>query len=161
MDAMTRRSGIRLCLGLAAALGASAALAAGLSGAEAAKDRQAHMKEMGKASKAIADGLKAGSADPTVIKPNADKIVAGAKALPTWFPKGSGPETGIKMKALPVVWTDPQEFAAKAHDLAIATAQLDAVSGSGDVAKVAPAMKAVGQACHACHEKFQAKDKDD
>jgi cytochrome c556 len=158
---MTRKTRLRIAAAAIATLTASAALGAGLTGADALKDRQAHMKEMGKAAKAIGEELKAGKADPAVIKPNADKIVASSKTLLTWFPKGSGPETGVKTRALPVVWTDPQDFSAKAHDFAIAAAHLDAVSGSGDPAKVGPAMKEVGQACHACHEKFQAKEKDD
>jgi cytochrome c556 len=154
------RSGVRALLCAGAVLAAGAAMAAGLTGAEAQKDREAHMKEMGKAMKTIGDSLKAGSADAAVIKPAADKIAEGSKALPSWFPKGSGTEVNPKSRALPVVWTDPQGFAAKAHDFAVAAANLDAVAGSGDMAKVAPAAKAVGASCHACHEKFQAPDKD-
>lgn len=160
--ALTHKTGLlRTLMAACAVLSAGAVIAAGLSGADALKDRQAHMKEMGKAAKALGEELKAGKADPAVIKPNADKIYASSKTLPTWFPKGSGPETGLKTRALPVIWTEPQEFQAKAHDLQVAAANLDAVAGSGDMAKVGPAMKAVGEACHACHEKFQAKEKDD
>jgi len=153
-------SGLRALLCAGALMTAGAAVAAGLTGAEAQKDREAHMKEMGKAAKAIGDTLKSGSADAAVIKPAADKILDDSKVLPSWFPKGSGTEANPKSRALPVVWTDPQGFAAKAHDFAIAAANLDAVAGSGDMAKVGPAMKAVGASCHACHEKFQAPDKD-
>jgi cytochrome c556 len=154
------RSGLRAALCAGAVLAAGAAMAAGLTGAEAQKDREAHMKEMGKAAKAMGDSLKSGSADPAVIKPAADKIFEDSKVLPTWFPKGSGTEVNPKSRALPVIWTDPQGFAAKAHDFAVAAANLDAVAGSGDLAKVGPAAKAVGASCHACHEKFQAPDKD-
>jgi len=160
--AVNHRNGLlRTLMTAGAVLSVGAVFAAGLSGADALKDRQAHMKEMGKASKAIVDSLKAGSADPAVIKPNADKIYTNSKAILTWFPKGSGQETGVKTRALPVVWTDQQDFQAKAHDLQVAAANFDAVAGSGDMAKVGPAAKALGQACHACHEKFQAKEKDD
>jgi cytochrome c556 len=160
--ALTHKTGLlRALMTAGAVLSAGAVVAAGLSGADALKDRQAHMKEMGKAAKAMSDELKTGKADPAVIKPAADKIYASSKTILTWFPKGSGPETGVKTKALPVIWTDPQEFQAKAHDFQVAAANLEAVAGSGDMAKVGPAAKAVGQACHACHEKFQAKDKDD
>jgi cytochrome c556 len=160
--AVNHRNGLlRTLMTAGAVLTAGAVVAAGLSGADALKDRQAHMKEMGKAAKAIGDSLKAGSADPTVIKPNADKIYTNSKTLLTWFPKGSGPETGLKTRALPVIWTDTQDFQAKAHDLQVAAANFDAVAGSGDMAKVGPAVKALGQACHACHEKFQAKEKED
>jgi cytochrome c556 len=157
---MTRSKGLRWIIGAAAALVAGSAVAAGLTGAEAQKDREAHMKEMGKAAKAIVTQLKAGSADPAVVKPAADTLVAGSKALPTWFPKGSGQEANPKSRALPVVWTDPQGFSAKAHDFAVAAAQLDAVSASGDMTKVAAAMQGVGGACKGCHEKFQAKEQD-
>ena len=160
--ALIQKNGLlRTLMTAGAVLSAGAVVAAGLSGADALKDRQAHMKAMGKASKAMSDELKAGKADPAVIKPAADKIYDSSKVILTWFPKGSGPETGVKTKALPVIWIEPQAFQAKAHDLQVAAANLDAVAGSGDMAKVGPAAKAVGQACHACHEKFQAKDKDD
>jgi cytochrome c556 len=152
------KSAFRTLVGVGAVLAAGAAMA--MTGAEIQKDREVHMKEMGKASKAIADQLKTGSADAAVIKPAADKIAENAKALPTWFPKGTGTEVNAKSRALPAIWTEPQLFQAKAHDLVVASANLDAVSGSGDMAKVVPAMKAVGASCHACHEKFQAPDKD-
>ncbi|MBV8684484.1 MAG: cytochrome c [Caulobacteraceae bacterium] len=160
--AVIHRNGLLRTLTTAGAvLAAGAVVAAGLTGADALKDRQAHMKEMGKASKAIADELKTGKADPAVIKPNADKIATNSKNIPTWFPKGSGPETGLKTKALPIIWTDPEEFQTKAHNVQVAAANLDAVADTGDMAKVGPAAKELGQACHSCHEKFQAKEKDD
>jgi cytochrome c556 len=155
---MRGKSGLRALMAAGAMFTAGAAMAAGLTGAAAQKDREDHMKEMGKAAKAIAEQLKAGTADAGVVKPAADKIFADSKILPSWFPKGSGTEVAPKSRALPVIWTDPQDFSAKAHDFAVAAANLDAVSGSGDVAKVGPAMKAVGASCHACHEKFQAKE---
>lgn len=150
----------RLVIPMALVLTAGAVAAAGLTGAEAQKDREGHMKTMGKAAKAIGDLLKAGSAAPDVIKPNADQIVVGSHNLLTWFPRGSGQEAAPKSRALPVVWTDWSDFQAKAHNFALAAAQLDAVSGSGDMTKVGPAMKGVGEACKGCHEKFQAKEKD-
>jgi cytochrome c556 len=157
---MMRIDGVRSLIAAGMVLAAGAAMAAGLSGAEAQKDREAHMKEMGRASKAIGESLKAGSADAAVIKPNADKIVAGSRGLVSWFPKGSGQEVAPKSRALPVVWTDWSTFQDKAHNLALAAAKLDAVSGSGDMAKVMPAMHDVGAACKGCHEKFQAPEKD-
>jgi cytochrome c556 len=157
---MTHKHGLGSFLSAALVLLAGASLAAGLHGAEAQKDRETHMKEMGKAAKAMRDSLVAGSAAPAVIKPEADKIVAGSKALITWFPKGSGQEVAPKSRALPVVWTDWSAFQAKAHDFELAAAKLDAVSGSGDVAKIGAAMKEVGGACKGCHEKFQAPEKD-
>lgn len=151
---------MRVIAGACALLAASATVAAGLSGAEAAKDRQAHMKEMGKASKAIVEQLKAGKADPAVVVPAATTIAHNAPDIPKWFPAGSGKESGLKTHALPVVWTDRAEFDVKARALAEAAPKLLAVANSGDPAKVGAAMKEVGGACKACHEKFEEKHDD-
>ncbi|HEY2050738.1 MAG TPA: hypothetical protein VGH03_15470, partial [Caulobacteraceae bacterium] len=80
--ALIHKNGLLRTLTTAGAvLSAGAVIAAGLSGADALKDRQAHMKEMGKASKAMVDELKTGKADPAVIKPAADKIYASSKTI--------------------------------------------------------------------------------
>ena len=134
--------------------------AASLHGAAAAKDRQAHMKEMGKAAKAIGGELKAGKADAAVVQPAAQVIASHATELPHWFPKGSGKESGAKTHALPLVWSQPAEFATKAKALQAAAPKLLAVAGTGDPARVGAAMKEVGGACKGCHEKFEEKHDD-
>ncbi|MDE2357346.1 MAG: cytochrome c [Alphaproteobacteria bacterium] len=153
-------TGRRIGLVITAALMAGAASAAALSGADAAKDRQTHMKELGKAMKTIVDQLHSGSPDVGQIKLAAATIDKDAKALPSWFPDGSGPSTGVKMKALPVVWTDKTDFAAKAHTFQIAAAKFDAAAQTGQASAYMPALKEVGGACKACHEKFRTKDED-
>lgn len=141
-----------------AVLLAGGALAAGLTGAEAAKARMEHMKALGAATKAIIEQVKTGAPDLAVVKVNAAKIDAGAKALPTWFPAGSGQSADPKSHALPLIWTDTAGFQTKAEDFASAAAKLDAVAQSGQAAGVVPALKAVGAACKGCHETYKAKD---
>ena len=141
-----------------AVLIAGAGVAAGMTGAEAAKARIDHMKGMGAAMKAVGEQLKSGAPDPAVIKAQAVKIDMGAKALDTWFPAGSGKDAYAKSKALPVVWSDQAGFETKAKALAAAAAKLDAVAQAGDVAAIGPATHEVGAACKSCHEKFKAKD---
>jgi cytochrome c556 len=157
---MLRRIALKPLIGIAAILAAGAATAAGLSGAEAVKDRQTHFKEMGKAMKTIVDQLKSGAPDSAVIKVQTAVIDDHAKALPNWFPASSGPSTGVKMQALPIIWTDKADFAAKAHNLQLAAAKMNAVAQSGDMAAFMPTVKATGEACKSCHEKFREKDKD-
>ena len=143
------------------ALAASAAMAAAsLSGAEAAKDRQAHMKEMGKAAKAIGAQLHDGKAEAAVVQPAAQVIASHANELPHWFPKGSGKESGAKTHALALIWSEPADFAIKAKALQAAAPKLLAVAGTGDLARVGPAMKEVGGTCKGCHEKFEEKHDD-
>jgi len=157
---MTRNKGRTSIITLGLALTAGAAIAAGLTGADAARDRQVHFKEMGKAMKTIIDQLKSGSPDQSLIKVQTALIADHAKALPSWFPADSGPSTGVKMQALPVVWTDKADFAAKADNLQIAAVKLNAVAQAGDSADFMPALKATGDACKSCHETFRQKDPD-
>jgi cytochrome c556 len=117
------------------------------------------MKAMGAAMKAVGDQFKSGSPDLAVIKVQAAKIDAGAKALPTWFPVGSGPAPGVKTEALPLIWTDTAGFAAKQHAFALAAAKFDTAAQTGDQAALLPAAKSVGAACKSCHDTYKAKDK--
>jgi len=141
-----------------AVLIAGGGVAAGMTGAEAAKARIDHMKAMGAAMKAVGEQLKSGATDPAVIKVQVAKIDVGAKALDTWFPTGSGKDAYAKSQALPVVWTDPAGFETKAKALAAAAAKLDAAAQAGQAAAIGPAAHEVGAACKSCHEKYKAKD---
>lgn len=145
--------------GLVAAFVATAGLAAGLSGAQAAKDRQAHMKALGAAAKALGEQMRSGTPDPATVKLQAARIDLAAKAILTWFPVGSGREAYDKSHALPLIWTDPVGFAAAQKRLVLEAGKLDAVAAGGDLAAVGTQFRATGAACKACHEKFKAPDK--
>ncbi len=157
---MTRHKALGPLLLAGAVLIAGAGVAAGLSGAEAAKARMEHMKALGAASKAVYEQVKTGAPDLAVVRLNAAKIDSAAKALPTWFPAGSGQSAEPKSHALPVIWTDAAGFDTKAKALAAASAKLVVVANGSDAAAVGPAFKDVGAACKGCHETFKAKDKD-
>jgi cytochrome c556 len=146
-------------VGALATLLAGAALAASLSGAEAAKARMDHMKALGAASKALGDQMRSGAPDPAVVKAQAAKIAAAADAIPTWFPAGSGPESGAKTHARPIVWSDPADFTAARNKLVAAAADLDRAAAAGDMAAVGAALHPVGAACKGCHDKFKVPDK--
>jgi cytochrome c556 len=138
---------------------AGTGVAAGLTGADAAKARQEHMKGLGAASKAVKEQLSGGAPDLSVIKVQAAKLDDGAKALTTWFPAGSGQSADPKSEALPVVWSDWSGFQTKAKAFADAAAKFDAVAQSGNSAGVGPAFHDVSAACKGCHETYKAKDK--
>jgi cytochrome c556 len=157
---MMRKSALKSIIALSLALTTGAAMAAALSGVEAAKDRQVHFKEMGKAMKTISDQLKSGAPDQSVIRVQTALIADHAKALPRWFPADSGPSTGVKMQALPAVWTDKANFAAKAQSFQVAAVKLNVVAQAGNTADFIPALKATGEACKSCHETFRQKDPD-
>ncbi len=155
---MPTRSARAPVMGLALALFSTFAVAAGLTGLAALKDRQVHMKALGAAGKALSDQLRSSTPDAAIVKAQTAKIAAAAAALPSWFPAGSGPETKAKTRALAVVWTDGAEFGADAQHFREAADKLNAAANSGDMASVGPAFLATGHACGACHDKFRAKE---
>jgi cytochrome c556 len=147
-----------------AALGAGAALAqqpqaAGKSpGAQAVATRQQNFKQLGKAFKGIIDELKKSEPDKAVIAANAAKMNSLAAQEANWFPKGSGPEAGVKTAAKPVIWSDPEGFAAAVKRLQGATPKLQQVAAAGDLSSIKAQVQATGAACKNCHDKFRVPD---
>jgi cytochrome c556 len=149
-----------LALVAALAAGAATALASGApSGAAAVKARQQNFKQLGGAFKAINDELKKPAPDKAVIVANAAKMHGLAQQEATWFPKGSGPEAGVKTGAKPEIWSDPQGFAAAIQRLQGATARLQQVSASGDLAAIRSEVQTTGGACKNCHDHYRVPDR--
>jgi cytochrome c556 len=126
--------------------------------ADIIKERQDSLKEMGAQMKAIIDQLKSGKADKAVMVEAAKKLDAYAKALPSWFPAGTGPEAGVKTAAKPEIWTQRADFDAAAAKLAPEADKLVMVVDTGDADAIGAQMKAVGGTCGACHKQFRLQD---
>ena len=120
--------------------------------------RQANYKQIGKAMKGIGDELKKPEPSVPVIQASAKTIVGLAPHVLKWFPKGSGPEAGIKTGALPVVWEKWPEFKVAAVKMLTASKALNTAAATGDLAQIKPAVGALGGSCKGCHETFRAKD---
>jgi cytochrome c556 len=65
----------------------------------------------------------------------------------------------VKTGALPLIWTQPDAFAAADRRLADQAAKLDAAADAGDLAAVGAQAPALGAACKGCHDKFRAPEK--
>jgi cytochrome c556 len=118
--------------------------------------RQAHFREQSAGFKAINDELKKDAPDKAVIVANASRIKGTAASLPTWFPKGSGPETGLKTAAKAEIWTDAEGFDRVATQLQAETVKLEQIAMAGDLDAIRTQARAVGGACGACHAKYRA-----
>jgi len=140
---------------VAAAMVGGTALAA--TAAQLIAARQQNYKQIGKAFKAVNDELKKDSPSVDTLRGNARTLDQLARRVPGWFPKGTGPEAGVKTAALPVIWQKPAEFRAAAARLAAAARALDAAAAKGDVAQVRTATGALGGACKNCHQSFKAQ----
>ena len=120
--------------------------------------RQAHFKDQNATFKAIGDEIRKDMPDKAAIAASAAKLKALAADLPTWFPKGSGPETGLPTAAKPEIWTDADGFEAAAAKLQDETAKLAAVSTAGDMDAIKAQVRATAAACKNCHDKYRTPD---
>jgi cytochrome c556 len=134
----------------------AAALAA--SPGDTIRAREANFKQLGKGMKATMDQLKSGSPDLAVIRAAAAQIVPAAQHVPGLFPKGTGPESGVKTEALPEIWTKPMEFRTATDKLTSAATAFKAAADAGDLTRIKAATMALGGSCKGCHDSFRQKD---
>jgi cytochrome c556 len=164
---MVRRTSMGAAVALAVGLGVAAGGALAHEHMEppkgpmqkAAFTRHENFKQQGAAFKAILDELKKGDPDKAVVASNAAKLKGLASQLPTWFVKGSGPESGYKTDAKAEVWSDGPGFAAAANRLQVETSKLDELARAGDIDAIKTQARAVGGACKNCHDKYRVPEK--
>jgi cytochrome c556 len=115
-------------------------------------DRQAAMKNVGKAMGALAAiAKKEAPFDAAVVKQNATAIADNVKIAKELFPDGS--QTGDKETwAKPEIWANMDDFKAKAGKAEEAAMAMAAVT---DEANFGAALGALGGACKACHENYR------
>lgn len=148
-------AGVMLAAGLATAAPIAMAQSAG---AKAAAARTANFKQIGAAFKAIRDETGKGSPDAAVVQANARKLNTLATQLPTWFPRGSGPESGAKTKAKSEIWTDAAGFSAAARAFQGETAKFQQLALAGDMNGAKAQTRALGGACKTCHDKYRVPE---
>lgn len=121
-------------------------------------DRQANFKVIGKSFKGMLDEGRKPAPDIAVYRANADALAKAAARISGYFPKGTGPEAGVKTTALPVIWQKNAEFKASATKLVDASKKLSAAAKSGNVEATKAALMGLGPNCKGCHDQFRAKD---
>jgi cytochrome c556 len=116
------------------------------------EDRQAAMKQNGKAIGALAAILKGEAPyDAAVVKTNADIIHEDFVKAFASFPAGSEkgpPETYAKAE----IWSDAAGFKAE-QDAALKA--VEALAATSDEAGFKTAMAGLGETCKSCHTKFR------
>ena len=123
------------------------------------KSRQDKLRDMGGALKAIDDELKKGSPDwDNVILPNVDTLQGRSGFLLNWFPKGSGPESGVKTYALPAIWQKGDDFTKLAKTMQAEAAKFKQVAGSRNAGALREESVALGKSCKACHDNYRSPD---
>lgn len=75
-----------------------------------------------------------------------------ARELDHIFPAGSN--VG-ESEALPVIWEEPEEFAAAIAKVQEASAAFVAAAESGDAERIGSAFRELGGSCRGCHDRFR------
>jgi cytochrome c556 len=123
------------------------------------KPRQDKLRDMGGALKAIDDELKKRTVDwDNVVVPNTQTIKDRSGYLLNWFPKGSGPESGVKTYALPAIWQKNDDFVKLGKALQAEAGKFAQVAGTRNADALRAESMALGKACKACHDDYRSPD---
>lgn len=134
---------------------AYSAYAASPEATNAVNARKANYKEIGGAFKTINDELKSGAPDMNTVRPSAAVIARRSALQLKFFPRGSGPESGLKTRAKAEIWKDSATFTKLQNDMVGAANQLSAAAAKGDVAAMSAARNTLGGTCKSCHDRFR------
>ncbi|MEZ5946571.1 MAG: cytochrome c [Hyphomonas sp.] len=130
----------------------------GLTAKEQIETRQAQLKKMGKAFKAMNDEMKAETPDVAALQAAAAALKLESGGIEDWFPAGTGPDSGVKTEALAAIWENPADFAEKLSDFRAASDSLAEVAPGGDLAAIGDAMRVTGMSCKSCHDTYREDD---
>ena len=121
-------------------------------------DRHERYEQIGKAMKGIGRELKADSPSVTVIRQHAALIARYAPQIPSWFPPGTGPESGNRTRAKAEIWTDNRTFRQRAEALHVQADRFSQAAESGNVDAIRAARPGLSDACKNCHDRFRAPE---
>lgn len=121
------------------------------------QDRQAIMKSVGTHFGAIKAAVQGGNVEP--VPGHAQAIAGLAAAFLHQFPEGSGPDSGVKTRALAKIWEDWDGFTSAGETVVEKANVLASTAESGDVQATAAAFGDMGKnGCGNCHGTFRAKE---
>jgi cytochrome c556 len=86
------------------------------------------------------------------LEGHAAGLASAAAELGSIFPEGSAVD---ESEALPVIWEEPEKFAAAIAKLQDATAAFVVAVDGGDKAAIGAAFRNVGMSCRGCHDDFR------
>lgn len=142
----------------AAAVAAIVATAALAAPADTIRMRQGNYKQIAAAMKGINEQLRSDSPSLPAIRSGSRTIVGFAPQVLRWFPRGTGPEAGVRTRARPEIWSDPAGFRTAGARLLVAARNLDSAARRGDLAAIRAAAPQLAHACSNCHDDYRAPE---
>lgn len=139
------------------AMSVAGASYAAFDAAAAIKARQDGMKAQGAALKGMGQGLSGGASAADLKQFSAQLALKGSQ-LQGWFPKGSGPESGVKTKAKAEIWSDAAGFKAQVDNFKTQATKLDQAVDGGNMDAIKAQFALTRAGCKSCHEKYEVQD---
>jgi len=142
----------------ATAVAALVAVAAVAAPADTIRMRQANYKQIAAAMKGIGEQLRSDSPSLPAIRAGSRTILGFAPQVLRWFPRGTGPEAGVRTRARPEIWSDHAGFRSAGARLLVAARNLDSAARGGDLAAIRAAAPELARACSNCHDNYRAPE---
>ena len=137
------------------AVGLAAAPPPGKAALNAVAARQAQMKRLREATKAINGYLQGAHDDLGQVRAAAATLQDVGAKMPRLFPRGTAVGVGTS-RARPAIWTEQAAVGRRIAGFQAAAAGFARAAASGDKAQIGQGFRAVGGACKACHDPYQA-----
>lgn len=141
---------------VAAICGAAYAQRPAANAAATIQARQGNYKQIAAALHEIQVQLRADAPDVAQIRPRAALLADRSVRVLSWFPRGTGPEAGVRTRAKPDIWSNPAGFRQAGATFVVAARALNAAARAGDLAQIRTAFTGVSHACSNCHDTFRA-----
>jgi cytochrome c556 len=152
---MIRRWKTVVTITVVASLGGYGALAAAPDIAATVNARKANFKEIGGGFKTINDELKSGAPDMNSVRPLARDIASRAAQTLRFFPRGSGPESGLPTRAKAEIWANQADFVRVQREMIEAANALNTAATADDMTGLQTARTRLGAACKGCHDRYR------
>jgi len=146
------RKFIIIMTAVAVTMGISIHAAADTTPEDAADYRSAVMESLRGHIRAASMSVRGLVEDRGQLVNHAQGLANGTKEFDYLFPVGSN--VG-ESEALPVIWEEPDEFAAAIAKVQEASAAFVAAAESGDAEAIGGAFRNLGGSCRGCHDKFR------
>lgn len=147
-----------LCALLATAASAEEGPTPEQQAAMATENRQAVFKLLGVNIGPIVGMARGAPFDAAVAQRNATRMATLATMIPEMFAAMDTRAFTVETEALPVIWENPDDFAAKAAALQEAATVFAATAAGGDQAATLGGLRNLGGTCGNCHDSYRVDD---